>query len=260
MIIESHSHISLPLAGIDLAREVGYGKPIEGIDEYLASYRENKVDACWVFGGWAWRNDELVVPENDALATLLKTHAAKLFPWGSVNPFWEEKRLRSEIQRVKTLGLFGIKLVPVIRGCSLSSGQMDIVADELQNCDLPVFFHDGSPEYCSAVQIMHFARRHQDIRVVSGHSGLREYWRDFVDHAQDIENLWFCLSGPTQWGIQRFYDVIGPERIMFGSDGGLGTPAVIKAYLRRIAALRAPEEHKAMILGENAARFFNSPQ
>ena len=64
-----------------------------------------------------------------------------------------------------------------------------------------------------------------------------------------------CLSGPTQWGIQRLYDELGPEKLMFGSDAGCGPAAIATAYLRRIERLLAPAEHKDMILGLNAKRF-----
>jgi len=175
-----------------------------------------------------------------------------------VNPFWPENQLRDEIRQFAGLGLKGIKLIPVVQGCSLASPNMDIVADEAERNGLPIFLHDGSAEYCSAIQVAYFARAHPGLTVVSGHSGLRDLWRDYVETAGDIPNLWLCLSGPTQWGIQKLYDRLGPERLMFGSDGGLGTAAITKAYLLRIARLDAPESHKEMILGENAARFMRA--
>ena len=46
-----------------------------------------------------------------------------------------------------------------------------------------------------------------------------------------------------------------PVDLMFGSDGGIGLPAVTTAYIRRINELNAPREHKDMILGGNAEKF-----
>ena len=76
---------------------------------------------------------------------------------------------------------------------------------------------------------------------------------------RELDNLWVCLSGPTQVGLQTLYDQLGPEKLMFGSDGGIGDPAITRAYLRRIDRLDAPEAHKRMILGENARRFMDLP-
>ncbi len=53
-------------------------------------------------------------------------------------------------------------------------------------------------------------------------------------------------------------DKLGPERLLFGSDGGLGHPAITTAYLRRIDRLNAPQEHKEMIQGKNALLLINA--
>jgi predicted TIM-barrel fold metal-dependent hydrolase len=93
------------------------------------------------------------------------------------------------------------------------------------------------------------------LRVLSAHGGLRELWPDLIEAVRSLPNLYICLSGPTQWGIQSLYDALGPEKLLFGSDGGCGPAAITTAYLRRIERLRAPAAHKDMILGENALRF-----
>ena len=258
MIVESHSHINLDLPGVEGRTFHAYGRDIEGLEEYLRSYEQNGVDACWVFGNRTFRDPAVCCAENEALSGLREQYADRLFPWGSVNPNWPEPELRAEIARMATdLHLHGIKLVPLLQGFTLSSAGMEVVAEEAIAHGLPVFLHDGSPEYCSAIQVAYFARSHPELRVVSGHGGLRELWPDLIPSAKELPNLWICLSGPTQWGIQRLYDELGPERLLFGSDGGLGHPAVIAAYLHRLDRLRAPEEHKRMILGENALRFLS---
>ena len=255
MIVESHSHITLAL-GTEEPISSFYGMAGEGIDAYLAAYEQNHVDACFVFGVQGMRDSRLLMRENEELSRLRRDYPGRLFPWGTVNPSRPEKELRRDIRRLaRDLGLYGIKLVPLVQGFPLSGPGMDVVAEEALSAGLPVFSHDGSPEYCSAIQVVYFARKYPELRVVSGHGGLRELWPDLIPAAKELPNLWVCLSGPTQWGIQTLYDELGPEKLMFGSDGGLGHPAVITAYLRRVERLRAPEEHKRMILGENAMRF-----
>jgi len=254
LIVETHSHVEVDLDG--QAPASLYGIQADGIETYLESYRRYGIRLCWVFGLRGFRESECVKRENDALAELARRYPDRLLPWGTVNPAWPEPAVRAEVRRIaRELKLFGIKLVPICQGSPLSSPGMDALMDEAVTQGLPVFTHDGSPEYCSAVQVIGLALRHPRARIVSGHGGLRELWADFVPAARDVQNLWFCLSGPTQWGIQKLYDNIGPERLFFGSDGGLGHPAVIGAYLRRLERLRAPEEHRRMIMGENAMRF-----
>ncbi len=255
MIIESHSHVKASFPDMDTPVTGTYGKSVEGIDQYIKTYDECGIDKCWVFGTYGYRISELITRENEFLGKIKQKYEGRLFPWGTVNPFWENRKLRTEVKRLKDLKLYGIKLAPVAKGCSFASKEMDSLAKTAMDFNLPIFFHDGSAEYCSPVQVMYFARKHENLRIVSGHTGLRELWRDYLD-AVDIPNLWFCLSGPTLWGMRKLYDKLGPDKLMFGSDGGLGTVNIVKAYLERINALKIPDEHKKMILGENALRFF----
>ena len=255
MIVESHSHISVKVEGMEEIKP-WYGKEIAGVQRYFEIYDQNGVEACWVFGSMGLLASDYIRKENEALARLQGQYPKRLFPWGMINANWPEDILRREVRRMAMeLGLYGIKLIPTLQGIPLSGSGMDVVAEEAMNLDFPIFFHDGSPEYCSAIQVACFARKYPRLRVVSGHGGLRELWPDHVRIAKDLPNLWICLSGPPQLGLQRLYDALGPERLLWGSDGGLGTPVVVKAHLRRMERLQAPPRHKDMMLGENAMRF-----
>ena len=257
MIIDAHSHIE-PLDDVRDQPHSSYGMPIAGLSQYLADYDANGVDACYTFMTKGLQLESRIVESNDGLARLRDQAPDRLYPWGTVHPAWPEKKIRSEIRRIrKNLGLHGLKLVPLVQGYPLSAAGMDIIAQEAADLDLPVTIHDGSPEYCSAIQVVYFARKYPKVKVLSAHGGLRELWPDFIDAVKQLHNVWICLSGPTQWGIQTLYDELGPERLLFGSDGGIGHRTVTTAYLRRIERLNAPKEHKALILGGNALGLIN---
>jgi len=256
MIVDAHSHIRLPIEGLSENRTNIYGVPDNDVGQYLAAYERNGVGACFVFGAESFRQDSVIRAENEALARARDDHPDRLYPWATVNPAWPQAKLRREIRyAIEDLKLYGLKFVPICQGVSLANPGFDVVAEEASGLGVPFTSHDGSPEYCSAIQVAYYARKWPDLRVVSAHGGLREFWPDLIDAAKELPNLYICLSGPTQLGIQTFYDELGPEKLMFGSDGGIGSPAVTTAYLRRIERLRAPEEHKRMILGGNAMRF-----
>lgn len=259
MIIDAHSHVNIAISEMEASSHSSYGIEIDDLELYLASYDRNGVDACFVFMTEAFSIESRMPAYNNELARYRDRYPERLYPWGTVQPSWPEKKLRLEIRRIKKeLGLCGLKFVPIIQGVPISSRGMDIVAEEATDLELPVTFHDGSPEYCSAIQVAYFARKYPGVRVLSAHGGLRELWPDFINSVKELANLWLCLSGPTQWGIQKLYDELGPEKLLFGSDGGIGHPAVTTAYIRRVMAMDAPEEHKKMIMGENAVRFLEA--
>jgi len=255
MIIDAHTHIDVQVPGIEKSEYISYGTRLNDLDLYLENYKNNGVDACIVFLGDGWSIDGNMPALNEGLAKLRDKALGRLYPWGCVNPNWPQKKLRSEMRRIiNDLGMHGFKLIPLCQGFSIASPGMDVFAEEAIDLNVPVLFHDGSTEYCSAVQIAYYARKYPELTVVSGHGGLREMWPDYIKAVKELPNLWICLSGPTQWGIQTLYDELGPERLLFGSDGGIGHASITTAYLRRIEGMNAPEEHKKMILGLNAAR------
>ncbi len=257
MIIDAHTHINIPEDGEEAAALNPYGMPNFDIGDYLASFDANHVDKCFVFSHDF--NIESRFPRyNQWLSELGNDHKGRLFPFGCICPFWSIARIRSEIRRCfESPGLYGLKFVPIRQGNTLASEEMDVVAEECERFDVPVFFHDGSPEYCSAVQIAYYAKKHPGLKVISGHGGLRELWPDYLNTADKLDNLYICLSGPPQSGIQKLYEVLGPEKLLFGSDGGIGHRAVTAAYIRRIQKMDAPAGHKELILGKNAARLLN---
>ncbi len=255
MIVDAHTHLGVEIEGFAEPRNI-YGVRTTGLELYLENYARLGVQGCYAFASQSFRMESLARAENEALARAMRQHPDRLFAWATVCPAWPEKRLREEIRyAVEELKLHGLKFVPIVQGVALSNLGMDIVAQEAIRLGVPVTSHDGSPEYCSAIQLVYFARKYPALRVLSAHCGLREFWTDYVDAIRELPNLYLCLSGPTQWGIQKLYDELGPERLLFGSDGGCGPAAITTAYLRRIERLRAPDEHKAMILGQNAIDF-----
>ncbi|MFC1607160.1 amidohydrolase family protein [Candidatus Latescibacterota bacterium] len=256
MIIDAHSHIRLPIEGLENGKVNIYGVKNNDIEQYLAGYDENNVDACYVFGAESFRNSSVIQAENEALAKARDQYPDRLYPWGCVNPAWPEDELRRQIRyAIIDLKLCGLKFVPICQGISLANPGFDVVAEEAKELNVPITTHDGSPEYCSAIQVAYYARKYPKLRVLSAHSGLRELWPDYIDAARELPNLSLCLSGPTQWGIQKLYDALGPEKLLFGTDGGIGPASITTAYLRRIERLKAPSEHKDMILGLNAKRY-----
>jgi predicted TIM-barrel fold metal-dependent hydrolase len=256
MIVDAHTHIKVGTR--EDSAYSHYGMKVAEIEEYIDNFDQNRIDACFVFGLDVFRDSSLAARSNDELAKLGEDYPQRLFPWGTVNPGWPERKLREEIRRIGgDLKLHGLKLHPLLQGFPISSSGMDVVAEEAAEMNLPIVFHDGSPEYCSAVQVIAFARTYPRLRVVSGHAGLREQWPEFIPVANELPNLWLCLMGPTQWGLQRLYDEWGPDRLMFGSDGGLGHPSIIQTYMKRIEGLRMPRRDRDLIMGENAWRFIH---
>ena len=95
---------------------------------------------------------------NANLARLRDQARDRIFPWGTVHPAWPEGKIREEVARIaEVYGFCGLKFSLIVQGYPLLGPGMDRVAEAAIEHGLPITLHDGSPEYCSAIQTAYFA-------------------------------------------------------------------------------------------------------
>jgi len=252
MIIDAHTHL-----GSDIYAGASTGKSdLEDARRYVQMLTSVGVDRGFTFT----MSGLFIDPQagNDELVRAREAFPEIIIPWGTVDPYWEEAKLRGELRRcIHELRFVGFKFHPWAQGFPLTDAGMEIVAEECTAMNVPVTFHDGTPMNCTALQVVYYARAHPRLRVLSAHAGLREGWRDIIEPAKELDNYWICLCGPTQQGIQTIYNELGAEKLLFGSDGGASQSATTADYLRRIRALKASSEDIDKMLGLNAMRLIS---
>jgi predicted TIM-barrel fold metal-dependent hydrolase len=252
-VVDAHTHLGSDLYA---GEKTGRGD-LAAADRYVKILKENEVDKGFAFTLSGLFQDPQL--GNDDLARARDRYPDAIIPWGTVDPYWDEKKLRREMRRcIRELGFAGFKFHPWTQGFSMTDPGMEVVAEECVDMGVPVTSHDGTAFNCTALQVVYYARAHPELRVLSGHGGLREGWRDVIQPARELDNYWICLAGVTQQGIQILYDQLGPDKLLFGSDGGAFHPATTADYVRRVRALKAPERDVEKILGLNALRFLNN--
>lgn len=249
IIVDAHSHL-----GNDIyAGQWNAAATETAADEYSRTMCAAGVDKGFTFTLAGLVSDP--EPCNDELARARARYPDLILPWGTVDPYWPASKIRHEMQRcIQELGFYGFKLHPWLQGFSLTVPGMEVIAEECAALNVPVIFHDGTAFYSTALQVAYFARAHPRVTVLSGHGGLAELWPDTIAPAKELPNYHIVLNGPVQQGMQQIYDEVGPDKLMFGSDGGAFHPATVTWYLARTRALRAPAEDLDKILGLNALR------
>lgn len=143
----------------------------------------------------------------------------------------------------------GVKLYCPFGG-NMATDRMQALLVEVAKFGRPVKIHmddDGSP-YAGLRQA---ALRNPDLVIIKAHG-------DDIDGARqiaDLPNVYFefCSSGITAHKIRRAIDLLGPERIFFGTDQPLFAPWFeYGAYLDAFQNEREAD----LILRENARRVF----
>jgi predicted TIM-barrel fold metal-dependent hydrolase len=249
IIVDAHTHL-----GNDIYAGDWTGESTDAdADKYAQSMRAAGVDRGFMFTIAGLTQDPQ--SRNDELARARDRYPDLMLPWGTVDPYWPAGKIRQEMRRcIEELRFYGFKLHPWLQGFSLMGPGMEVVAEECAQLNVPLIFHDGTAFYATALQVAYFARAHPQVKVLSGHGGLAELWPDTIAPAKELPNYYIVLNGPVQQGMQQIYDEVGPDKLMFGSDGGSFHPAQITWYLARARALRAPAADLEKILGLNALR------
>ena len=143
----------------------------------------------------------------------------------------------------------GVKLYCPFGG-NMATKRMQDLMDEVARFGRPVKIHmdEGGSPYPG---VRSAAERNPDMVIIKAHGDDVEGARQVVD----LPNVYFefCSSGINAGIIRRSMDILGPERIMFGTDQPLFAPWFeYGAYMDAIQSQREAD----LIFRENARRIF----
>ena len=187
--------------------------------------------------------------------------------FGSVHP--RNPEWRSELERVRRLGLRGIKIHPEYQGCFADDPETIAVVKAAAGLGLWVLFHAGAdigmppPVHCTPDRVRRLRAAAPDARIILAHFGGYRMWEEVLDALPDMD---VCID--TSYCIPRHeeaYDLFariiraaGAGRVLFGTDSPwldqAESLAATEDFLRRYGF---SDEERDAVLGGNAARILN---
>lgn len=204
-------------------------------------------------------DDCRIVDENAAIATACASSAGRMIPFCTVNLHWGKPAEDELIRCLGTLGHRGVKIHPWLQGMSPTSREMDHLCEIAGRYHAVVLFHDGTPSFSLPSQIALLARRHPETRIILGHCGLFEHWREAITAMDYADNLWGCLCGPHLAGLRELLGRCDPARLVWGSDFGYGQADPVGYRLRLLDAAGIEEADRRRILAENPCSLLGIP-
>lgn len=188
----------------------------------------------------------------DRIADAVERYPDRLVGFARLNPSYRAEARRALDEAVLERGFRGVKLHPTT---TLAHPAGDATVALLERCaelDVPALFHCGDDPYTTPQAIEVAAARVPRCRVVMGHMGGYLHVDDALAAAARQPNLYLETSAmPYPAKIAEAVGLIGPERVLFGSDGPGCNPA-LEVHKVRLAGLEPAAER--LVLGENAAR------
>jgi hypothetical protein len=275
VIIDAHTHIFPP----DVARERDeyirrdptfaemYANPkarIATAEELLASMDEAGIDTS-VALGFAWREPALCIRHNDYLLEAASRSNGRIVAFCTVNPAADEAGAAKEIERCAAAGARGLgELRPGSQGWDAAGPLGDALAQAAVRDNLALLFHVSEPVgrvYAGKTggdlaDFYRFAERHPDVSVVGAHlAGGLPFYAPMPEVRRLFSHVWVDTAAARRLFEHTVYEslsrLIGPERILFGSDFPLVSQ---RREIEELSRAVGESDALQLILGGNAAR------
>lgn len=128
----------------------------------------------------------------------------------------------------------GIKLDPLAGQYRLDDDALKPLYSLAQESGMPTLVHLGSrPEHEDARRahpsaLVEVLRSFPSLRIIAGHAAF-EWWRELIELGRQFNSLYCDISGyqlsvqqdPGRFAVilRRLLDSLGPDRVLFGTDG-----------------------------------------
>lgn len=261
MIIDFHTHAFNPKVA---RRAVDKLADISGLSPYTHGLVSELIDR---FDEWGVdKGVMLSIATKPTQQKIINDWAAqinrendRIIAFGSIHPDAEDAI--EEIDRIKELGLHGIKLHPDYQCFMVDDPKMDDIYDHIAKVGLPVIFHAGfdcmSPDliHCPPERTLRMLKRHPDMKVILAHLGGNDMWEDVYSMLSGLDGeIYFDTSFTAACPdglMQKIIDKHGAERILLASDCPWeSTQKMIEKLLR----LDLSDDQREKIFGLNALR------
>jgi uncharacterized protein len=175
----------------------------------------------------------------------------RLYGFIRLNPRHLEESLKLLDRAVGELGFRGLKLHPV--STLAHPGQPETIAlvRAAGELGVPTLFHCGDEPLSTPLSIEPAAAACPDAKIILGHMGGYRHVDEAIDVAQRHPNIILETSAmPYPEKIREAIDRIGVDRVIFGSDGPVSSPALER---QKVVRAGLTEDETRLVLGGTAA-------
>ena len=263
MRVDVHTHVwpesIAPIVEQHAACDLKLGMSLPNTVSGLKAHMQ---DSGWdksVVVGIAERPDQ-VQGVNDWLISI---QDSSIISFGAVHPLLEDKP--SEIRRIRSRGLKGIKLHPVLNRFHPDDPSMFSLYEEIGE-SMVVAIHCGSmphlkdrrPDFAAPRRIANVARRFPRLKIIAFHLGGFYMLDEAEKHLVGLPNVLIDTSWPPTVReiapdtLLKIVNNHGPDKITFGTDYPFASQTADAEHLDSLSLKSTQLE---MILGSNAAAF-----
>jgi predicted TIM-barrel fold metal-dependent hydrolase len=204
---------------------------------------------------------------NEFVAQACRDHPDAFTGFGSTDPHKGERAV-ADVEKIKELGLKGVKLHPSIQAFDPSDQRHWPIFEKCQELGLAVLFHTGTSgigagqpggqgirlDYARPILLDPVAAAFPDLQVIAAHFGY-PWHLEMLAIALHKTNVWIDISGwaPRYIPGEVIRELKGrlQDRFLFGSDYPFIQP---ERCLDELSTLDIPEAALQKVLVGNASR------
>ncbi len=257
--IDMHSHIFPSGIAAKVVQELEkyYGFRWFGTgeqDDLAASLEEAEIDRSVIFS--CATKPQQVEHINDYIHGLQTEYPEKFIGFGTMHPAYED--YKTEIQRIRSLGLKGLKFHPDFQQFYVDDPGM-LRVYEAAGEDMVLLFHigDKNNDFSSPRRLANVLKSLPGLKIVAAHMGGYSQWDQALDYLVgkdvwlDTSSTMPMLSAEKAAEIAKAH---GIEKILYASD----YPAVRHTQsVQHVLDMGFTEEENEKIFCENAEKLLN---
>jgi predicted TIM-barrel fold metal-dependent hydrolase len=278
VIIDFHTHVVPPgikerrdkYLGRDACFSLLYAEPKARLitaEELIIAMDENKIDKS-VMLNLGWTSHELCVETNDYILESVSRYPKRLIGFCTVQPLAGDEAIK-ELERCARNGAKGIgEMRPDVQGFDFKDiSVMKPVIEAVIENKLILLTHASEPvghQYFGKGKvtpevIYPFIVNFPDLKLVFAHwGGGLPFYGLMPEVSEALRNVYFDTAAtPYIYKPQIFKqvaDIVGSDKILFGSDYPLMSPKLI---IDQLDSVDLSKEDKTKILGGNAQKLLS---
>ena len=243
MIIDAHIHIG--------SFSVAYPFAESRTEKVIQMLEDEEVDYALASSAKALHHD---CSEGNKEVLEASKKYKQIIPYLVVNP-WHREHALKELEQCLQNGYVGVKLHPNCHNYPLDSRLAEPVLELCQEQKIPILTHsEGDCRLSGAGAIRAVAQKFPGLTLIAGHGGIFSD-REVAQVVADYRQLYLEISVEYEAGkLERTIEMVGPDRIMFGSDCPLHHPSVM---LQRLRVAKLTKEEEEQILWKTAQKVFS---
>lgn len=257
MIIDSHSHVLLPVAKhIEIMAKENIEKTIlfstivhPETTNNFSEFKNELQKLNRILRGEINPNEERIKAISE-LKSIINEHPRKFIGFGSCPIGMElnqtEKWINDYIMENSFKGIGEL---------TLSSGQIQLTENIFKTVNeigkYPLWFHTFNPLTLQDIkELLELSRKYPAVPVILGH-GAGSYWLDIIEELINLKNVYFDISASFSIQSVKAAAELIPERVLYSVDLPYNHPSVMKALVNESVSDTAV---KNLIYYENISR------